>query len=54
MLKRPAALSLSSGLSVIPSFSLTPSIISESKGTKITEQAIPSKAKPAVEIARFL
>jgi hypothetical protein len=48
-LKTPAALSLSVPESMIPSFSLTPSIISDNSGTKIIEQEQPRIAKPSAE-----
>ena len=45
-MKTPAALSLIVPESLIPSFSLTDSMISGSKGTNITEQEHPSRANP--------
>jgi hypothetical protein len=49
VLNTPAALSLIVPESRIPSFSRTPSIISESKGTKIIEQLHPRIARPIAE-----
>jgi hypothetical protein len=54
VLNNPAALSLSSALSPRPSFSYTPSMISDSKGTKITEHATPNSPSPVVEMAKLL
>lgn len=54
MLNKPAALSFSSALSPRPSFSKTPSIISDSKGTNMTEHATPKRPSPAVDRARLL
>ena len=49
VLKTPAALSLIVPESHMSSFSLTPSMISDSKGTKMIEQVQPKKASPIDE-----
>jgi hypothetical protein len=48
VLKTPTALSFIVPESLIPSFSRTPSIISESSGTNISEHEPPRKARPRV------
>ena len=54
VLKTPAALSFIVPEWITPSEVRTPSIISESKGTKIMEQAQPSKARPHADNVKVI
>ena len=54
VLNTPAALSFIVPEWITPSELRTPSMISESRGTKIMEQEQPSKARPQAERVRVL